>query len=70
MTFNLLKVHLKYENITNRDTFEYKQIETSGYLLSTLFREYYIKFKNTILNKLINELNLEKKIDIRYKIYR
>ena len=64
MTFNLLKVHLKYENITNRDTFEYKQIETSGYLLSTLFREYYIKFKNTILNKLISELNLENKTSI------
>ena len=64
MVFNLLKVHLKYENITNRDTFEYKQIETSGYLLSTLFREYYIKFKNTILNKLVNELELtEKKIE-------
>ena len=58
MAFNLLKVHLKYENITNR-LFEYKQIETSGYLLSTLFREYYIKFKNTILNKLISELNLK-----------
>ena len=61
MTFNLLKVQLKYENITNRDTFEYKQIETSGYLLSTLFREYYIKFKNSILNKLINELELDNK---------
>ena len=61
MVFNLLKVQLKYENITNRDTFEYKQIETSGYLLSTLFREYYIKFKNSILNKLINELELDKK---------
>ena len=61
MVFNLLKVQLKYENITNRDTFEYKQIETSGYLLSTLFREYYIKFKNSILNKLINELELDRK---------
>ena len=64
MTFNLLKVHLKYEEVSNRDTFQYKQIETSGYLLSTLFREYYIKFKNRILNIVINELKLtEKGID-------
>ena len=58
MTFNLLKVQLKYEDVSNRDTFEYKQIETSGYLLSTLFREYYIKFKNKILNAVIGELKL------------
>ena len=58
MTYNLLKVQLKYENVSDRDTFEYKQIETSGYLLSTLFREYYIKFKNKILNAVIGELKL------------
>ena len=46
MVFNLLKIYLGYETISNRDTYEFKQVETSGYLLSTLFREYYVKFKN------------------------
>jgi len=58
MTFNLLKVHLNYSEISNRDTFEYKQIETSGYLLSTLFREYYIKFKNSLLTSIVFDLKL------------
>ena len=63
MTFKLLNTYLKYEEISNRDTYEYKQIETSGYLLSTLFREYYIKFKQSLLVTLSNEFKLYEKYD-------
>ena len=63
MAFNLLKVYLNYDTVSNRDTFEYKQIETSGYLLSTLFREYYIKFKNSLLIQLTNEFKLHEYVD-------
>ena len=63
MTFKLLNTYLKYEEISNRDTYEYKQIETSGYLLSTLFREYYIKFKQSLLVTLSNEFKLYDKYD-------
>ena len=59
MTFNLLKTYLGYESISNRDTYEYKQIETSGYLLSTLFREYYVKFKNNAFYKLNQKSDLQ-----------
>lgn len=63
MTFKLLNTYLGYEEISNRDTYEYKQIETSGYLLSTLFREYYIKFKQSLLVTLSNEFKLYDKLD-------
>jgi len=63
MTFKLLNTYLNYEDISNRDTYEYKQIETSGYLLSTLFREYYIKFKQSILVKLVTEFKLYESYD-------
>ena len=63
MTYKLLNTYLDYEQISNRDTYEYKQIETSGYLLSTLFREYYIKFKQSLLTTLSNEFKLYEKLD-------
>jgi len=59
MTFNLLKIYLGYDNISNRDTYEYKQIETSGYLLSTLFREYFIKFKTSAFFKINQKSDLQ-----------
>ena len=62
MTFNLLKVYLGYENISNRDTYEFKQLETSGYLLSTLFREYYVKFKNNAFYKINQKSDLQTSI--------
>ena len=67
MTFNLLKIYLGYDNISNRDTYEYKQVETSGYLLSTLFREYYVKFKNNAFHKINQKSILD--IDIIKDIY-
>ena len=59
MTFNLLKIYLGYDNISNRDTYEYKQVETSGYLLSTLFREYFVKFKNNAFFKINQKSDLQ-----------
>ena len=58
MTYNLLKIYIGYEPISNRDTYEYKQVETSGYLLSSLFREYYVKFKNNAIHKINQKMDL------------
>ena len=58
MTYNLLKIYIGYEPISNRDTYEYKQVETSGYLLSSLFREYYVKFKNNAIHKINQKMEL------------
>ena len=41
MVFRLLKVHTGIEQETNRDNFKFKRIETSGVLISDLFRETY-----------------------------
>ena len=35
MTFHTLKIYLGYESLSYRDTLEFKQVETSGYLLYT-----------------------------------
>ena len=58
MTLNLLKIYLGYDNISNRDTYEYKQVETSGYLLSTLFREYFVKLKTNAFFKINQKSDL------------
>jgi DNA-directed RNA polymerase II subunit RPB2 len=41
LTFRLLKVYAGLEEPTNRDNYKYKRIETVGYLMTDLFREYY-----------------------------
>ena len=42
MTFKLLMVSEGFEQETNRDNFKFKRLETSGMLISDLFREYYM----------------------------
>ena len=37
----LLDVYIKKETATDRDNFKFKRIETSGELISQLFKEYY-----------------------------
>ena len=41
MVFKLLKVFKNVEKVTDRDSFKYKRIETTGSLINDLFREYY-----------------------------
>ena len=41
IVFKLLKVSVGIENETNRDNFKFKRIDTTGVLISELFREYY-----------------------------
>jgi DNA-directed RNA polymerase II subunit RPB2 len=48
MVFHLLCVKIGSETPTNRDNFKYKRIETTGSLISDLFREYYNKQINII----------------------
>jgi DNA-directed RNA polymerase II subunit RPB2 len=41
IVFKLLKVSVGIDNETNRDNFKFKRIDTTGVLISELFREYY-----------------------------
>ena len=41
IVFKLLKVFSGIDNETNRDNFKFKRIDTTGVLISELFREYY-----------------------------
>jgi DNA-directed RNA polymerase II subunit RPB2 len=59
MTFNLLMVRFGFRNETDRDSYIYRRVELSGYLLSNLFREYYNKFRNELANNLDNEYNIQ-----------
>jgi len=59
MVFRLLSVKLGMEVVTDRDNFKYKRIDTTGTLISELFREYYNIQQNTI----------HKKFEAQYKVY-
>jgi len=59
----LLKVYTGIEEETNRDNYKYKRLETSGSLLSDLFREYYIMQQRKI------HLTLEKRLYYNREIY-
>jgi len=61
MTLSLLKVFLKLENPTDRDSFSFKRIELPGNLLYDLFNEYYTLYKKQIF------LNIDKDINYNYK---
>jgi len=61
MTFSLLKVFLKMEQPTDRDSFSFKRIESSGNLIYELFNEYYTLYQKQIF------LNIDKDINYNYK---
>ena len=48
MVNNMLKVFMKQEKPTDRDSFLFKRVETSGSLIYQLFREYYLIQKRNI----------------------
>ena len=63
IVMKLLKVYTGIEHETNRDNFKFKRIETPGFLIADLFREYY-----TIQQKEI-KLGLEKVLYFNQDIY-
>jgi DNA-directed RNA polymerase II subunit RPB2 len=59
---SLLYVYFGYENITDRDTYKFKRIDSSGKLLSSLFRDFYInliKHFRTLFSKLGTKNQIE-----------
>ena len=55
MAFKILKASTKEEKVTDRDNFKYKRVESSGILLTSLFKEYYAIYKQTIFQKIDKE---------------
>ena len=55
MTFKLLKVFKNIDKPTDRDSFKYKRIETTGSLLYNLFREYYQSMLHSVVKRFDNE---------------
>ena len=60
MVFRLINVSEGIENETNRDNYKYKRIETTGVLISELFREYFKKQQNAIRLAFDYKLNYNK----------
>jgi len=61
MVFSLLKVFMKIDQPTDRDSFSFKRIELSGNLMYDLFNEYYTMYQKQIF------LNIDKDINYNYK---
>ena len=55
MAFKILKTSTKEEKVTDRDNFKYKRVESSGILLTSLFKEYYAIYKQSIFQKIDKE---------------
>ena len=51
----LIKVALGAAKESDRDSYIFKRVDVSGFLIGNLFRDYYNQFRNTIRNKLDNE---------------
>lgn len=56
MVYKMLRVHQQLDPPTDRDSFKYKRIETTGALLRDLFREYWIIQNQAFFVKLDKEL--------------
>ena len=61
MVFKLLKVFKDVEKPTDRDSFKYKRIETTGALLHDLFREHYREMLSEISKKFDKEYYFKEK---------
>jgi len=55
MVLEMLKVKLKQNKPTDRDSFRFKRVETPGYLISELFNEYYTLQLRDIYKKIDKE---------------
>ena len=51
----LIKVCLGVDKATDRDSYVYKRVDTSGFLMGNIFRDYYNQFRNEIRNNLDNQ---------------
>jgi DNA-directed RNA polymerase II subunit RPB2 len=51
----LIKVCLGVDKPTDRDSYVYKRVDTSGFLMGNIFRDYYNQFRNEIRNNLDNQ---------------
>ena len=51
----IIKVCLGVEMKTDRDSYVYKRVDISGFLLGNIFRDYYNQFRNVIRNNLDNQ---------------
>ena len=51
----LVKVCLGAKKESDRDSYIFKRVDISGFLIGNLFRDYYNQFKNKIRNKIDNE---------------
>lgn len=55
ITNTLIKVCLGASKESDRDSYVFKRVDISGFLIANLFRDYYNEFKNKIRNKIDNE---------------
>lgn len=51
----LIKVCMGAQKESDRDSYIFKRVDISGFLIGNLFRDYYNQFKNKIRNKIDNE---------------
>ena len=51
----LIRVCIGFDKVSNRDSYIYKRVDISGFLMGNLFRDYYNQFRNNIRNKLDRE---------------
>jgi DNA-directed RNA polymerase II subunit RPB2 len=51
----LVKVCLNAQKESDRDSYIFKRVDISGFLIGNLFRDYYNQFKNKVRNKIDNE---------------
>jgi DNA-directed RNA polymerase II subunit RPB2 len=55
----LIKTKLGIINLTNRDNYTHKRIDTSGFLLGKLFRDFFNEFRNEAVNKIDSIYNYQ-----------
>ena len=51
----LIRVCLKAQKESDRDSYIFKRVDISGFLIGNIFRDYYNQFKNKVRNKIDNE---------------
>ncbi len=67
IVYNLLSVYTGSQKVTDRDSYRFRRIKTSGALLYGLFTEYFKVFAttlNTKLDKYVNDLNLSTLLNV------
>lgn len=65
--YQLIRVALGQEQVSDRDNYIYKRVDVSGFLVANLFRDYYNQFKNNIrseIDHIFHYQNWNSKIDI------